>query len=191
MKKYLNGPSIFLGLICFAVFMVAACAFYYLTAGVFVSAEVAALYAALAALGGLAVIFCRFLFAIFFYIGCLLGWLSGRYIGSLEGAFAPTAGLICTFFLISVFSLIGVYLEYHRIRRSIRKSRARREQEEQKSSAAAAAMNTEHLSHFHVSGQNDGGSTTVCSPPMESTQETTATDSAEVSQTGHKNGPQN
>lgn len=195
MKKYLNGPSILVGLVCFAVFMVAASAFYYLTAGVFVSAELATLYAVLAALGALAVVFHRFLFSIFFYIGCLLGWLSGQYVGGLEGSFAPTAGIITAFFLIAVFALIGTYLEYRHIRRGIQRARARRErkqQEEREAREKAAAAAGQPASPFGASAQEDpaaGPSGDTC-PPQEHPQAADPEASVTTATSDQKSGPQ-
>lgn len=129
-KKYFNGPSLLCALLVFVLFVVAACSAHYWTAGVFVSAQAALLYVALAAVGALALLIRRVWFALFFYAGCVLGWASGRFVGSLEGEFAPTAGLICTFFLMAVFAAIGIALEWKRFRYRRRKERARREQQQ-------------------------------------------------------------
>lgn len=130
MKKRLNGPILLCALLAFAIFVVVACAAHYWSTGVFVTAQIALLYAALGAVGGLAILFRRVLLALFFYVGCGLGWLAGRAVAGLEGDFAPTAGLICTIFLIALFGLVGLYLEWRGFRRRRRKEKARREQQQ-------------------------------------------------------------
>ena len=111
-KKSFSSATLLTGVAAFIVFLVAACAAYYMTAGVFVTAQIAAVYAVLGALGALALLFRRKLFALFFYVGCVLGWLSGNFVGGLEGDFAPTAGLICTFGLILLFAACGAFFSY-------------------------------------------------------------------------------
>lgn len=130
MKKYLNGPTLLCTLLAFAIFVVVACAAHYLVYGVFVTAQIALLYVALGALGALGLLFRRILFSLFFYVGCALGWVVGRSVGALEGGFAPTAGLICTFFLIAAFTAIGLYLEWKGFQRRRKKDSARREQQQ-------------------------------------------------------------
>jgi len=115
-RKVFSVSSLILGITFFAVFIVAACAAYYLTAGVFVTAELAVLYAALGLLGALAVVVRGYIFAVLFYIGCALGWATGYYVSTLEGDFAPTAGVITTFFVIGCFTLVGLVVEMRRIR---------------------------------------------------------------------------
>lgn len=48
MKKYFSGPALLCALLAFLLFVVAACAAYYWTAGVFVTARLALLYVVLA-----------------------------------------------------------------------------------------------------------------------------------------------
>ncbi|NCB62930.1 MAG: hypothetical protein EOM52_04840 [Clostridia bacterium] len=139
-KKLFSGPVLLCGLLAFVLFMVAACAAYYFTAKVFVTAELAVLYAVLGLLGGLALVFRRRLFAAFFYIGCILGWLTGNFVASLEGAFAPTAGVICTFFLIAVFALIGGALEWSLWKRRRAKEIRRREKQRQEDESREKAL---------------------------------------------------
>lgn len=74
MKKYFSGPALLCALLAFLLFVVAACATYYWTAGVFVTARLALLYVVLGAAGALALLLRRVWFAFFFYIGCALGW---------------------------------------------------------------------------------------------------------------------
>lgn len=131
MNKVFRLSSLIFGIIFFAVFMTAACVAYYLTAGVFVNANLAALYAVLGALGAFAIMFRRYLFAGFFYTGCALGWLTGHYVSTLKGEFAPTAGVIATFFLIGAFSLVGLILEWGLFKRRRRKKAEQREAERQ------------------------------------------------------------
>ncbi len=131
MRKIFSVSSLILGIIFFAIFIVAACAAYYLTAGVFVTSELAILYAALGLMGALAVVFRGYIFAVLFYIGCALGWATGHYISTLEGDFAPTAGVIATFFLIGCFGLVGLLLEIGRLRRRRRRKAEQRETERQ------------------------------------------------------------
>lgn len=129
MKKYFSGPSLLCALLVFVLFVVAACAAHYWTAGVFVSAQVALVYVGLAAAGALALLFRRVWFALFFYAGCALGWASGRFVGSLEGEFAPTAGLICAFFLMAVFTVLGAALEWKSFQRRRKRERERLERQ--------------------------------------------------------------
>ncbi|NLF35118.1 MAG: hypothetical protein GX585_04045 [Clostridiales bacterium] len=137
MRRVFSTSSLILGIVFFVLFMVAACVAYYMTAGVFVTSELAILYAVLGILGALGAVFRLFLFSGLFYAGCVLGWLTGRFVGSLEGAFAPKAGVICTFFLIGVFSLLGILLEVKRQKRRHRKRAAQREREEEAAAEAA------------------------------------------------------
>ncbi len=101
-----------MGILFFAIFMALACIAYYMTAGVFVDANLAVLYAVLGALGALAMMFRRYLFAVLFYVGCALGWVTGHYVSTLKGEFAPTAGVIAPFFIIGAFSLVGLISEF-------------------------------------------------------------------------------
>lgn len=129
MSKVFRLSSLITGIVVFAIFMAAACIAYYMTAGVFVDANLAILYAVLGALGALAMMFRRYLFSILFYIGCALGWMTGHYVSTLKGEFAPTAGVITTFFLIGAFSLVGLIAEFGLFRRRRRKKAERQEAE--------------------------------------------------------------
>lgn len=135
MKKYFSGPALLCALFAFLLFVVAACAAHYWTAGVFVTAQLALLYVILGAVGALALFLRRVWFALFFYIGCALGWAAGWFVGALEGDFAPTAGLICTYFLMAVFAIIGAWLECKHIRRRRQRERDRRERQRQEDEA--------------------------------------------------------
>ncbi len=143
-----------LGVICFLVFLIAACGLYYVQNQVFPSGRLVTVYAVLGALGALALIFRRYAFACLFWGGTVLGYVSGSYVGGLEGDFAPTAGLIVLVGCIVLFTLIGVVVEAKRVARGRRKAKERQEQEraaeterqrklmaeqEEKARAAAAA----------------------------------------------------
>lgn len=132
MRKIFSVSSLILGVIFFVLFIVAACAAYYLTAGEFVSDKVAILYVALGLLGAIGVVFRAYVFAFLFYVGCALGWMTGHYVATLEGDFSDTAGVITTFFLIGVFALIGLLLQISHIKRRRRKKEKRQEAEERK-----------------------------------------------------------
>lgn len=113
-------------LVCFALFLVVGIGAYYMTAGEFVTADIAMIYVALALVGSLGAFFRLRWFAVLFYLGCALGWTSGVYISALKGDFAPTAGTISTFFLVAVFTLLGVMFQW----KAIKKKRARRKEQE-------------------------------------------------------------
>lgn len=113
-------------LVCFALFLVVGIGAYYMTAEEFVTADIAMIYVALALVGSLGAFFRLRWFAVLFYLGCALGWISGVYISALKGDFAPTAGTISTFFLIAVFTLLGVMFQW----KAIKKKRARRKEQE-------------------------------------------------------------
>lgn len=129
MNKVFRLSSLIMGILFFAIFMALACIAYYMTAGVFVDANLAVLYAVLGALGALAMMFRRYLFAVLFYVGCALGWVTGHYVSTLKGEFAPTAGVIATFFIIGAFSLVGLISEFGLFRRRRRKKAERQEAE--------------------------------------------------------------
>ncbi len=139
-KKPFSTTTLLVGVVAFVLFLVAACAAYYVTTGVFVSAQIAGIYAVLGALGALALLFRMKLFPFFFYVGCVLGWLSGRFVGGLDGDFAPTAGLICTFGLILLFSLLGTLLEWKAFQRRRRKERERLERQQKEDAAREQAL---------------------------------------------------
>lgn len=113
-------------LVCFALFLVVGVGAYYMTAGEFVTADIAMIYVALALVGSLGAFFRLRWFAVLFYLGCALGWTSGVYISALKGDFAPTAGTISTFFLIAVFTLLGVMFQW----KVSKKKRAKRKEQE-------------------------------------------------------------
>lgn len=145
MRKIFSTSTLILGIIFFVLFMVAACAAYYMTAGVFVTSQIAILYAALGLLGALGVVFRFYVFSILFYIGCALGWMSGQYIASLQGDFAPQAGVISTFFMIGAFSIIGLLFEIKRQRRRLRKKAEAKEAERMAEDARKQqALQTQH-----------------------------------------------
>lgn len=152
-KKLINGPLLLSGLIAFVLFMVAGCAAYYLTAKVFISAELAVLYALLGLLGALALVLRRRIFAVLFYVGCALGWLTGHFVSSLEGSFAPTAGVICTFFLIAAFAVIGGALEWNLWQRKRAKDKARREQQRLEDEAREQALMDEQAAQVAAAAE--------------------------------------
>ena len=154
MKKIASGRTLILGVICFLVFLVAACGLYYVQNKVFPSGRLVTVYAVLGALGALALVFRRYAFAVLFWGGTVLGYAAGSYVGGLEGDFAPTAGLIVLVGCIVLFAVIGAAVEARRIGHGLRKAKQRAEQEraadaerqrrlmaeqEEKARAAAAA----------------------------------------------------
>ena len=121
-----------MALLFFSGFLIIGIGGSYMAAGELVSGQIAAVYAVLALIGAVSVFFRLRWFALLFYIGCAIGWGVGWWVSGLNGAFAPTAGSICTVFLIAVFTLLGA-LEQGKV---IRRRRERRRQEE----IAAAAQ---------------------------------------------------
>lgn len=122
-------------LICFAAFLLVSMGGFYMSAGEFVSANLAAIYAALALVGALAVFFRMRRFAFFYYMGCVLGWVAGWYISGLKGEFAPTFGTICTIAFIAVFSVLGLMSQWdgwkkRREKRKAAEAKAAQEAEE-------------------------------------------------------------
>ena len=122
-------------LTCFAVFLVAGLGAYYLTVGEFVTAELAGIYALLALVGAGAVLLRLRWFAVPYYVGCAAAWVCGSYVGTLRGDFAPTAGAITAAFLIAVFALFGLILQW----RAFRRKRLRRKEEKARAEAEAEA----------------------------------------------------
>jgi hypothetical protein len=154
MKKIASGKTLILGIFCFIVFLIAACGLYYAQNRIFPSGSLVAVYAALGALGALALVFRRYAFAVLFWGGTVLGYASGSYVGGLEGDFAPTAGLIVLVGCIVLFAVLGAVVEAKRIGRGRRKAKEQQEKElaaederqrrlmaeqEEKARAAAAA----------------------------------------------------
>ena len=88
-------------------------------------------------LGAAGVLLRLWWFAVPYYIGCILAWICGSYVGALKGEFAPTAGAITAGFFIAVFALFGVVLQW----RSLRKKRLRLKEEK-----ARAQLKTEKAS---------------------------------------------
>lgn len=121
------------GILCFAAFLVIGIAGYYMSTGVFVSARLAGIYAVLALIGGAAMLLRLYRFALFYYIGCGLGWGVSWFISGLNGEFAPTAGSICAIFCIAVFGLFGLIAQW----KAIQKRRARRKEEKARAEAEA------------------------------------------------------
>lgn len=127
---------------CFAAFMAVGLGAYYIKVGEFVSANLASLYALLALVGAAAVMLGLWRFVAFYYAGCALAWVCGGYVGGLEGEFAPTAGALTTGFLIAVFALLGLVLQWRTLRKKwllLQEEKAREEAEGQKEAPAAAA----------------------------------------------------
>ncbi len=127
-------------LVCFAGFLVLGLGAYYLTVGEFVSGELAGIYALLSMLGAAAVLLRLWRFAVPYYMGCVLAWVCGSYVGALKGDFAPTAGAISAAFLIAVFALFGAIFQYRALRKKLLKRReekaAEKKAEEEKEAAA-------------------------------------------------------
>lgn len=122
-------------LVSFALFMAVGLGGHYMAVGEFVTAKLAGIYAVLALVGAVAVLLRFWRFSLFFYLGCGLGWGAGWYVSGLKGEFAPTAGMICTFFLIGLFALLGAISQWQ----AIKKKLARRKEEREKAKAEAEA----------------------------------------------------
>lgn len=138
-RPFFTASNLAAALLCFAAFLAVGLGGYYAAVGEFVSARLAAVYAVLALVGGVAVLLRLRRFILLYYLGCALGWAAGWFISGLKGEFAPTAGTICTFFLIGVFALFGVILEG----RGLKKRRARRKEEQARDAEEAARQASE------------------------------------------------
>lgn len=168
MKKYFNGPALLSALLALALFVAAAGAARYWDTGVFMGAQEALVYVILGAAGALALLLRRVLLAFLFYVGCGLGWLAGRYIGSLNGDFAPTAGLIATFFLIALFTLLGLSLEWSLFRRRRKKAKSRRERQQQEDEERERKLIQEQ--EAKAASAASGGQGESVQPPMDEPQ---------------------
>ena len=73
--------------------------------------------------------------AVLIPLGCGLGWGAGWFVSGLKGDFAPTAGTICTFFLIGLFALLGIIAQWQ----AMKKKLARRREEKERARAEAEA----------------------------------------------------
>lgn len=122
-------------LVSFGIFMAVGLTGHYMAVGEFVTAELAGTYAILALVGAAAVLLRLWRFTLFFYLGCSLGWGAGWFVSGLKGDFAPTAGTICTFFLIGLFALLGIIAQWQ----AMKKKLARRREEKEKAKAEAEA----------------------------------------------------
>ena len=138
-RPFFTVSNLAAALLCFAAFLAVGLGGYYIVVGEFVSAELAAIYAVLALVGGIAVLLRLRRFTVLYYLGCALGWAAGWFVSGLKGAFAPTAGNICTFFLIGVFTLFGVIFEG----KGMKKRMARRKEERARIEAAAETARQE------------------------------------------------
>lgn len=138
-RPFFTVSNLAAALLCFAAFLAVGLGGYYAAVGEFVSARLAAVYTVLALVGGVAVLLRLRRFTLLYYLGCALGWAAGWFISGLKGEFAPTAGTICTFFLIGVFALFGVILEG----RGLKKRRARRKEEQARDAEEAARQASE------------------------------------------------
>ncbi|SMC42001.1 hypothetical protein [Papillibacter cinnamivorans] len=121
MNKITNFKALITALILYAVFLVLVFGLYYIDKGVFVSAEFAARYAVLGAVGAVPILFRRYFFGILFFCGGLLGYVVEGFFSGLQGSFAPTAGWIANWAVIVIFALIGIAIEVTRIRRGVKK----------------------------------------------------------------------
>lgn len=176
-------------LVCFALFLVVGVGAYYMTAGEFVTADIAMIYVALALVGSLGAFFRLRWFAVLFYLGCALGWTSGVYISALKGDFAPTAGTISTFFLIAVFTLLGVMFQWKasKKKRAKRKEqelqealRAEEERKQAELDAARAEREKAEAAMILATIQSPAGEEKPAEPaPVEEKQETPAEETAE------------
>lgn len=122
-------------LVSFGIFMAVGLTGHYMAVGEFVTAELAGTYAILALVGAAAVLLRLWRFTLFFYLGCGLGWGAGWFVSGLKGDFAPTAGTICTFFLIGLFALLGIIAQWQ----AMKKKLARRREEKERARAEAEA----------------------------------------------------
>ena len=125
-RPLFTAANLVSAIVSFAAFLAIGLTGYYLSAGEFVSAQLAVVYAALALAGALAVFLRLYRFTLLYYAGCALGWGAGWFIAGLKGDFAPTAGTICTFFIIAVFAVFGMLAQF----KSRKKRRARRKEAE-------------------------------------------------------------
>lgn len=176
-------------LVCFALFLVVGIGAYYMTEGEFVTADIAMIYVALALVGSLGAFFRLRWFAVLFYLGCALGWTSGMYISALKGDFAPTAGTISTFFLIAVFTLLGVMFQWKasKKKRAKRKEqelqealRAEEERKQAELDAARAEREKAEAAMILATIQSPAGEEKPAEPaPVEEKQETPAEETAE------------
>lgn len=145
-----------LALVCFAAFLVLGLGAYYLTAGEFVSERLAGVYALLSLVGAGAVLLRLWWFALPYYVGCALAWVCGSYVGALKGEFAPKAGAIAAAFLIALFALLGLVLQW----RSFRRKRLRRKEEkarEEIKKEAAAVTAAAAMSEPPAEGSGEDG----------------------------------
>lgn len=134
-RPFFTTTNFIASVICLVLFLIVGLSTYYVTAGEFVSAHLAMIYAGLSLLGALAVLFRLYRFVLLYYVGCAIGWTTGVAVSSLKGAFAPTAGMICTGFFIVIFAVFGVLAQWKRMRKQMAKRKADRE--------AAAALEAE------------------------------------------------
>ena len=138
-RPFFTASNLAAALLCFAAFLAVGLGGYYVVVGEFVSAQLAAIYTVLALVGGVAVLLRLRRFTVLYYLGCILGWAAGWFVSGLKGNFAPTAGMICTFFLIGVFTLFGVIFEG----KGMKKRRVRRKEEQARAEAAAETARRE------------------------------------------------
>ena len=156
LSHHLSTAHLGLALVCFVAFLVVGLGAYYLTVGEFVTAELAGTYALLSIVGAAGVLLRLWWFAVPYYIGCILAWICGSYVGALKGEFAPTAGAITAGFLIAVFALFGAVLQW----RSLRKKRLRRKEEkarEEIKREAAAVTAAAAISEPPAEGSGEDG----------------------------------
>ena len=138
-RPFFTVSNLAAAVLCFAAFLAVGLGGYYVVVGEFVSAELATIYTVLGLIGGAALLLRLRRFTVLYYLGCALGWAAGWFVSGLKGDFAPTAGNICTFFLIGVFTLFGVIFEG----KGMKKRRTRRKEEQARADAAAEALRQE------------------------------------------------
>lgn len=138
-RPFFTVSNLAAALLCFAAFLAVGLGGYYAAVGEFVSARLAAVYTVLAVVGGVAVLLRLRRFIVLYYLGCALGWAAGWFVSGLKGDFAPTAGTICTFFLIGVFTLFGLIFEG----KGAKKRRVRRKEEQARAEAAVETARQE------------------------------------------------
>lgn len=145
-RPYFTSVGLGLAVLCFAAFLAVGVWAYYMTVGEFVTAELASLYAILSLTGAAAVLLKLWRFALPYYVGCALAWICGSYVGGLKGDFAPAAGGYTAAFLIAVFSLLGLLLQWRALRKKMarwKEERAKEKEGEKETAAEVTAAATQ------------------------------------------------
>ena len=144
-KPLFSTVRLGLAILCFIAFLVVGLGAYYVTVGEFMSGELASLYALLALAGSAAVLLNLWWFAVPYYVGCVLAWVCGSYVGTLKGEFAPAAGGYTAAFLLVLFSLLGLALQWRSLRRRWRRWKEGKEKEKETAAEPVTAAATTEL----------------------------------------------